>query len=199
MESNPQPVNRLIEQFRKLPGVGRKGAQRMAFYLLSLPQEEGLAFAEAVADACSGVKRCSVCCNLSTDDICPICSSPKRDRKLVCAVETPEDLMAIERGGGFRGTYHILGGALSPIDDVGPDDLNIAQLLRRVSEDGVEEVILATNSNVEGEATALYISKLLKPLGVRATRLASGLPVGSNLQYADSVTLQKAIDGRQEL
>ncbi len=168
----------------------------MAFYLLSLPKADGLAFADAVSEACRSVRKCSVCCNLTSDEICPICASPKRDRSTVCVVESSEDLSALERGASYKGTYHVLGGVISPLNGVGPDDLNIKQLLARIDADSVTEVILATNSNVEGETTAMYISRLLRPVGVRVTRLASGLPVGGALQYADSVTLQKALDGR---
>ena len=198
MESNAAPVRKMIDCFRTLPGVGRKGAQRMAFYILGLPREEGIAFAETIREACSTVRKCSVCCNLTTDELCPICASPKRDRQLVCVVETTEDQLAIERGGNYKGTFHILGGAISPLNGVGPDELNVSELLARIRTDDVKEVILATNSDVEGEATAIYVSKLLKPMGVRVTRLANGLPVGADLQYADSVTLQRALEGRTD-
>lgn len=199
MDLNAVPVQRLIDQFRRLPGVGKKSAQRMAFYLLALPKAEGLEFADAVRDACEKVRRCSVCCNLTSEDICPICSSVSRDRTVVCVVEDPEDLIAIEKSGTFKGTYHVLGGVISPLNGISPDDLNIGELLARLSPDNVREVILATNSDVEGEATAIYLSRLIKPLGVKVTRLANGLPVGADLQYADQVTLQRALDGRQEV
>ena len=199
MEYGAVSLQLLIEQFQRMPGIGAKTAQRMAFYILSLPKGEAHAFAEAVTTAADTVRRCSVCCNLTDRDVCPICSDPRRSRKTVCVVENVEALMAVERTNDYKGTYHVLHGVISPLDDVGADDITVKELLARIPADGVEEVIMATGSNVEGELTAMYIAKLLKPLGVRVTRLAYGLPVGSDLQYADSVTLSRALQGRQTL
>ena len=199
MEFSAVPLQRLQEYFQKMPGVGAKTAQRMALFVLSLPNEEAHGFADAITDAADHIRRCGVCCNFTDREICPICESPRRSRETVCVVENVEALMALEKTNEFEGTYHVLHGVISPLDEVGPDDLTVKELLSRVSSDGVREVIMATGSNVEGELTAMYISKLLKPLGVRVTRLAYGLPVGSDLQYADSVTLSRALQGRQEL
>ena len=199
MEYGAVSLQILIEHFQRMPGVGAKTAQRMAFYVLSLPKEEARAFGEAVIRAAETVHRCSVCCNLTDREICPICTDAKRSRKTVCVVENVESLIAIERTNDYKGVYHVLHGAISPLDDVTADDLTVKELLRRVQADGVEEAIMATGSNVEGELTAMYLSKLLKPLGVRVTRLAYGLPVGSDLQYADTVTLSRALQGRQAL
>lgn len=199
MEYGAVSLQRLIEYFQRMPGIGAKTAQRMAFYILSLPKAEAHGFADAVRDAADKIRRCSVCCNLTDKEICPICADPRRSRRTVCVVENVESLMAVEKTNEYKGTYHVLHGVISPLDEVGPDDLTIGELLTRITADGVTEVIMATGSNVEGELTAMYISKLLKPLGVRVTRLAYGLPVGSDLQYADSVTLLRALQGRQEL
>lgn len=199
MEYGAVSLEVLIEHFRRMPGIGAKTAQRMAFYILSLPKKEAHAFAEAVVDAADNIRRCAVCCNLTDREVCPICADEKRSRQTVCVVENVEALLAVERTNDFRGTYHVLHGVISPLDEVGPEDVTIKELLARVSADDVREVIMATGSNVEGELTAMYISKLLKPLGVKVTRLAYGLPVGSDLQYADSVTLSRALQGRQEL
>ena len=182
-----------------MPGIGAKTAQRMAFYILSLPASEAHAFADAVNDAADRIHRCSVCCNLTDREVCPVCADPKRSRKTVCVVENVESLMAVEKTNEYKGTYHVLHGVISPLDEVGPDDITVRELLARINADGVEEVIMATGSSVEGEMTAMYISKLLKPLNVKVTRLAYGLPVGSDLQYADSVTLLRALQGRREL
>ncbi|MBR3955803.1 MAG: recombination protein RecR [Clostridia bacterium] len=199
MEFTAAPLEKLIEQFEKMPGIGRKTAQRMAFYVLGLPQEDGLAMARAITDACVKIKKCTLCCNLTEATYCPICSHPKRDRSLVCVVENAEDLMAIEKTDEFKGTYHVLHGVISPLEGVGPEDLTVKELLARIEPDNVREVIMATNSDIEGEATAMYLSRLLKPMGVKVSRLAYGLPVGSDLQYADSVTLTRAIEGRKDL
>ena len=199
MEYGAVSLEVLVEHFRRMPGIGAKTAQRMAFYILSLPKDEAHAFANAVNEAADTIRRCSVCCNLTDGEICPICADEKRSRKTVCVVENVEALMAVEKTNDFKGTYHVLHGVISPLDEVGPEDITVKELLARVSADGVEEVIMATGSNVEGELTAMYISKLLKPLGVKVTRLAYGLPVGSDLQYADAVTLSRALQGRQEL
>ena len=199
MEYGAVSLQVLVEHFRRMPGIGAKTAQRMAFYILSLPKEEAHAFAHAVTEAADTIRRCSVCCNLTDGETCPICADEKRSRKTVCVVENVEALMAVEKTNDFKGTYHVLHGVISPLDEVGPEDITVKELLARISADGVEEVIMATGSNVEGELTAMYISKLLKPLGVKVTRLAYGLPVGSDLQYADAVTLSRALQGRQEL
>ncbi len=174
-----------------MPGIGAKTAQRMAFHILSLPKDEAHAFADAINDAADTIRRCTVCCT--------ICADEKRSRKTVCVVENVEALLAVEKTNEYKGTYHVLHGVISPLDEVGPDDITVKELLARITADGVQEVIMATGSNVEGELTAMYISKLLKPLGVKVTRLAYGLPVGSDLQYADAVTLSRALQGRQEL
>lgn len=199
MEYGAVSLQKLIEQFRKMPGIGAKTAQRMAFYVLSLPKEEAHELAEAVTEACEKIRRCSVCCNLTDEEICPICRNPQRSRSVICVVENVEALMAIENTNEFKGTYHVLHGVISPLDEITPDDITVKELLARVGGGEVHEVIMATGSGVEGELTAMYISKLLKPLGITVTRLAYGLPVGSELQYADSVTLSRALQGRQAL
>lgn len=199
MEYGAVSLQKLIEQFRKMPGIGAKTAQRMAFYVLSLPKEEAHELADAVNEAAEKIRRCAVCCNLTDEDVCPVCKNPQRSRSVICVVENVEALMAIENTNEFRGTYHVLHGVISPLEEVGPDDITVKELLARITPDEVQEVIMATGSNVEGELTAMYISKLLKPLGVKVTRLAYGLPVGSELQYADSVTLSRALQGRQIL
>ncbi|MBQ6862944.1 MAG: recombination protein RecR [Clostridia bacterium] len=199
MDFTAAPLERLIEQFEKMPGIGRKTAQRMAFFVLGQPKEEGLAMAKAITDACEKIHKCELCCNLTDGKYCPVCSSPKRSRSLICVVEDAEDLMAIEKTNEYKGTYHVLHGVISPLEGIGPENLTVKELLARIGPDEVSEVIMATNSNIEGEATAMYISKLLKPLGVKVSRLAYGLPVGSDLQYADSVTLTRAIEGRKDL
>ena len=199
MEYGAVSLQRLIEYFQRMPGIGAKTAQRMAFYILSLPPAEAHGFADAVNEAADHIHRCAVCCNLTDREICPVCADPKRSRKTVCVVENVESLMAVEKTNEYHGTYHVLHGVISPLDEVGPDDITVRELLSRISADGVEEVIMATGSSVEGEMTAMYISKLLKPLNVKVTRLAFGLPVGSDLQYADAVTLLRALQGRQEL
>ena len=192
------PIARLIEELNRLPGIGPKTAQRLAFYLLRRPREEVYQLADALREARDRVVLCSVCCNLTDVDPCPICSAPDRDRGLICVVEDPRDVAAMERTRQYRGLYHVLQGAISPLDGVGPDDLHIAELLRRL-DGNVREVILATNPDVEGEATALYLVKLLKPLGTKVSRLAHGLPVGTDLEYADEPTLARALEGRREV
>ncbi len=199
MEYGAVSLQKLIEQFRRMPGIGAKTAQRMAFYVLSLPKEEARELADTVNEAAEKIRRCTVCCNLTDEDVCPVCRNPQRSRKLICVVENVEALMAIENTNEFKGTYHVLHGVISPLEEVEPDDITIKELLARITADEVQEVIMATGSNVEGELTAMYISKLLKPLGVKVTRLAYGLPVGSELQYADSVTLSRALQGRQTI
>ena len=199
MEYFPAPLEKLVEQFARLPGVGSKSAQRLAFHVLNLPMEQAQAFADAIVDAKRSVTLCPVCRNLTAGGLCPICSSPKRDEGTICVVADPRDVVAIERSREYNGRYHVLHGVLSPMNHVGPDDLEIKPLVDRVAAGGVQEVIMATNPTVEGEATAMYISRLLKPLGIRVTRLAYGIPVGGDLEYADEVTLSRAIEGRQEL
>jgi len=189
----------LVEELTRLPSIGQKSAQRIAMALLRMPKEDALRLAEAIRAVKERVGLCEVCGNFSESSPCLICSDPRRDPRIVCVVEQPVDVIAFERIGSFRGRYHVLGGALSPLEGSHPEDLRIAQLLARLREGGVEEVILATNPNVAGEATALYLSKLLGPLGVRVTRIARGVPMGSDLEYSDMVTLQRALEGRREV
>lgn len=182
-----------------MPGIGAKTATRMAFYVLSLTKEKAEELSEAIVDASVKIHRCPICCNFTDEEICPVCRHSSRDKSLVCIVENVEALMAIEETNEYKGVYHVLHGVISPLDDVTPDDITVKELLARVDKGGIKEVIMATGSNVEGELTAMYISKLLKPLGINVTRLAYGLPVGSDLQYADSVTLMRAIEGRKAI
>ena len=190
---------RLIGELVRLPGIGPKSAQRLTFHLLKVSKEEALALAQAVIDLKDRTRTCAICYNIAEDERCNICADPSRDGSLLCVVEEANDLWAIEKTGGFKGMYHVLGGSLSPLDGRGPDQLTAKALLHRLETDGVKEVILATNPNIEGEATAMYLSRLLKPLAVRVTRLARGLPMGGDLEYADEVTLSKAIEGRREV
>ncbi len=192
------PLSRLIEQFERLPGVGKKSAQRLALYVLNLPKQEAEAFAQAITEAHELIHHCSVCCNLTDADICSVCANDSRDRSTICVVEDPRDVIAIERTREYKGVYHVLHGVLSPMEGITPEQLKIKELLARINDD-VKEVIMATNPTVEGETTAMYISRLLKPLGIRCTRLAYGIPVGGDLEYADDVTLSRAIDGRSEM
>ena len=195
----PASLENLIDGFASLPGIGRKSAQRLAFYILSLPEGEAEAFARSVLEARERVHTCPVCQNLTEDELCPICSSPNRDRSVVCVVSEPRDVLSIERSREFKGLYHVLHGAISPMSRVGPDDLRIKELLTRVAGGEIREVIMATNPDAEGDATAMYISRLLKPLEIRVTRLGFGVPVGSNLEYADDATLLRALEGRREM
>ena len=195
----PEPVARLIDAFQKLPGIGPKTAQRLTFFLLKQPASEVSELSEALKRAKSQIIHCSTCFNVTEEDPCRICRDPARDPRSLCVVEEPNDLLALERTGEYRGRYHVLMGALSPLDGIGPEDLRVRELLVRLEKDPVEEVILATNPNVEGEATAIYLAKLLKPLVQRVTRIARGLPVGGDLEYADEVTLSKALEGRREV
>ena len=195
----PAVLERLTEQFAKLPGIGGKTAQRLAFHLLSLPQEEAQEFAETILEAKRTVHLCPMCQNLTDQDICPICDDETRDHGLICVVADPKDVVAMERAREFRGVYHVLHGVISPLNHVGPDDIRVRELLERVGKGGVREVIMATNPDTEGEATAMYISRLLRPLEVRVTRLAYGIPVGGQLEYADEVTLLRALEGRQDI
>lgn len=193
------PLSRLVEQFERLPGIGRKTAQRLALFVLNMPDGEAERFAQAVLDARQNIHHCKVCCNLTDDELCPVCRNTNRDHSTICVVEDPRDVIAFEKTREFSAVYHVLHGCISPMDGIEPDQLKIKELLRRISAGGVEEVIMATNPTIEGEATAMYISKLIKPLGVKCTRLAYGIPVGGDLVYADEVTLKRAIDGRSEL
>lgn len=195
----PEPIGRLIETFQKLPGIGPKTAQRLALFVLKLPREEVAAMARSMVEAREKTRYCSVCGNFSDGENCAVCRDMRRDTAVICVVQDPRDVLAMERMREFRGVYHVLGGAISPIDGVGPDQLRIRQLLERVRDGQVSELILATNPNVEGEATALYLARLIKELGVRVTRIAHGLPVGGDLEYADEVTLSRALEGRREL
>ncbi len=197
--SRPDPLTRLIEQLQRLPGIGAKSAQRLAYHVLRTPREEVDRLAEAMREVKDRVTYCSTCSNITDIDPCCYCTDDRRDRRIICVVEEPENVNGVEKTHGFKGVYHVLMGALSPLHGIGPDDLKIRGLLTRVAEGGVEEVILATNPNVEGEATAIYLAKLLKPLGVRVTRIAMGVPVGSDLEYADDVTMGKALEGRREV
>ena len=193
------PLERLVEQLETLPGIGHKSAGRLAFFLLRQPEDKAAAFVSAIREARESIHECSVCCNLTDKELCPVCAAADRDRSVICVVEDPRDVFALERTNEFHATYHVLHGAISPLGGIGPDQLKIKELLRRVQDGTVQEVIMATNPTVEGEATAMYISRLLKPLGIRVTRLAYGIPVGGDLEYADEVTLSRAIEGRQEL
>jgi recombination protein RecR len=195
----PEPVARLIEALQRLPGIGPKTAQRLTFFLLKRPLEEVRDLSESLMAVKERIVSCRNCFNVTDEDPCRICADPRRDGRLLCVVEEPNDLLAMERTGEFRGQYHVLLGALSPLDGIGPDDIKVRELLARLEGGGISEVILATNPNVEGEATALYLAKLLRPLGVRVTRIARGLPVGGDLEYADQVTLSKALEGRREI
>lgn len=190
-----EALQQLIEEFARLPGIGRKTAQRLALYILKQPREEVVKMAKALVNVKDRIRYCSSCWNITEIDLCPICASPKRDRSIVCVVEEPNDVLAVEKTNEFRGVYHVLGGSLSPLDGVGPDDLKIRELLQRISSE-VAEVILALNPNVEGEATTLYLTKLLKPLGVKVSRIARGIPVGGDLEFADEATLTRALEGR---
>ena len=194
----PEPLIRLVEELQRLPGIGPKGAQRLAFHILKTPREDADRLADAVRNVKERVTYCSVCNNITDADPCAYCSSATRDPKVICVVEEPQNVSAIEKTREFKGTYHVLMGALSPLQGIGPDDLKIKGLLSRVN-GGVTEIILATNPNVEGEATAIYLALLLKPLGVKVTRIAMGVPVGSDLEYADEVTMHKAMEGRREV
>ena len=193
------PLERLIEQFEKLPGIGKKTAQRLAFFMLNMPQGEAEQFADAIVDARQKIHQCAVCQNLTDGEICSVCAAPTRDKTTICVVEDPRDVLAFERTREYNGLYHVLHGVISPMDGIGPEQLRVKELLTRVGNGEVTEVIMATNPTVEGEATAMYISRLLKPLEVKVTRLAYGIPVGGDLEYADEVTLSRALEGRNLL
>ncbi len=199
MNSTVPSLNALIEQFEKLPGIGRKSAQRMAFFMLSQPWEKAEEFANAIVTAHKSIRRCSVCCNLSEGEKCPVCSDETRDKSTLCIVESPRDVMSFERASEYRGLYHVLHGLISPLDNIGPDAICIEELVKRLDEGEIKEVIMATGATTEGEATAIYISnKILKPRGVKVTRLSYGIPIGSNLEYADEMTLCRALKDRNE-
>lgn len=199
MKYYAKPLGKLIQELSKLPGIGGKTAQRLAFHILSMEDAEAEALAHAVLDAKKSMTYCSVCGNLTDQDPCAICSDESRDRKVICVVETPKDVAAMERIKEFRGLYHVLHGAISPMDGIGPEDINLKQLIMRLQAEDVQELILATNPNIEGEATAMYIARLIKPSGIKVSRIAHGIPVGGDLEYADEVTLLKAMEGRREL
>ena len=199
MDYTAAPLEKLIEEFGKFQGVGRKGATRMAYQVLSMSDKDAAALADAIRGAHTRLHRCRICQNYTDADLCPVCASAKRDTSVICVVEKPRDVQAFERTREYNGVYHVLHGLISPMDGIGPDQLTIKELLARIAKGDVSEVIMATNPTVEGEATAMYIAKLLKPLGVKVSRLAYGIPVGGNLEYADEVTLWRAMEGRSEL
>ncbi len=193
------PITKLIEALSKLPGVGSKTAQRLTFHLLNMPEKEVEDLAKAIIYAKRSVKYCAVCCNITDSEKCEICANPNRDHSIICVIEDPKDVAAVERTREFKGLYHVLHGAISPMDGVGPDDIKIRELLARLQDEEIKEIIIATNPNIEGEATAMYISRLIKPLGIKVTRIAHGVPVGGDIEYADEVTLMKALEGRREI
>lgn len=199
MKERSGSIARLVEELARLPGIGPKTAQRLAFYLLSAPLEVAEKLAGAILEARRGVRFCSVCANLTDEEVCAVCSDPRRNREVICVVEEPKDVLAMEKVRGYRGLYHVLHGALSPRDNIGPEQLTIGKLLSRLKEGKVKEVILATNPNMEGDATALYLAERIKSLGVKATRLAHGLPVGASIEYTDEITLTRAMEGRHEI
>ena len=196
---NVATLAKLIEQFERMPGIGHKTAQRLAFYVLNLSKQQAEEFSATILSAHEKIKQCTCCCNLAEDELCPICKNESRDKSVICVVEDPRDVFAFERTHEFEGTYHVLHGVISPMNGVGPEDITIKELLARMADGTVQEVIMATNPTVEGEATAMYISRLLKPMGITVSRLAYGVPVGADLEYADEVTLTKALEGRRTL
>jgi recombination protein RecR len=198
MFKSASSIEKLAKQLARLPGIGRKSATRLAYHILKLPKEEAMELAETIKEVKEKVGFCSICCDISENDPCFTCTDPSRDPSIICLVEESPDAAAMDNAEGFNGRFHILGGRLSPLDGIGPDDLRIKELLNRINDD-LKEVIIATNPNVEGEATAIYLSQLLKPLGVKVTRIARGLPVGADLEYADAITLTRAMEGRQEI
>lgn len=195
----PEPIAKLIEAFSHLPGVGSKTAGRLAFHVLRMKEEDVVDFAKALVNVKRNLQYCSVCCNITDTDPCRICSDKSRNAAAICVVQEPKDLVAMERTREYDGYYHVLHGAISPMEGIGPDDIKVAELLRRLSDEQVQELIMATNPNIEGEATAMYLSRLVKPFGIKVTRIAHGLPVGGDLEYADEVTLSKALEGRREV
>ena len=199
MKYYAKPLGKLINELSRLPGIGGKTAQRLAFHILSMDEKEARGLADAIIDAKTNMKYCSVCGNLTDTDPCAICSDPARSHETICVVETPKDVVAMERIKEFTGLYHVLHGAISPMEGIGPEDINLKQLIVRLQQEDVKEIILATNPNIEGEATAMYIARLVKPSGIKVSRIAHGIPVGGDLEYADEVTLLKAVEGRREL
>ena len=197
--SLPASLQDLVDQFKRLPGIGAKSAQRLAFHVLRTPREDAERLCTAIRDVKDRVTYCTTCNNITDVDPCPLCTDDARDHRVICVVEEPQDVNVVDKTGGFKGVYHVLMGAISPLQGVGPDDLKIKGLLARIGVDGVDEVILATNPTVEGEATAIYLARLIKPLGVRVTRIAMGIPVGSDLEFADDLTMGKALEGRREV
>lgn len=193
------PITRLIEEFSKLPGVGRKTAQRLAFHVINMNTNDVESLSKAIVEAKREIKYCSVCCNISDNDVCSMCSNKNRDTSVICVVEDPRDVAAMERTRDYKGQYHVLHGVISPMDGIGPDMIKIKELIQRVGTNDVSEIIMATNPTIEGEATAMYIARLLKPMGIKVTRIAHGLPVGGDLEYADEVTISKALEGRREI
>lgn len=195
----PEPIAKLIDAFSHLPGIGPKTASRLAFYVLRMQESDVMDFAKALVSVKRNLQYCSICCNITDSDPCRICQDKSRDRSAICVVQEPKDLIAMERTKEFQGMYHVLHGAISPVEGIGPDDIRIGELLNRLADETVQELIVATNPNIEGEATAMYLSRLVKPFGIKVTRIAHGLPVGGDLEYADEVTLSKALEGRREL
>ena len=199
MKYYAKPLNKLINELSRLPGIGGKTAQRLAFHILSMDEKSAMELANAISDAKKSMTYCSVCGNLTDTDPCAICSDDSRDKSTICVVESPKDVVAMEKIREYRGYYHVLHGAISPMDGIGPDDINLRSLIVRLQDEAVKELIIATNPNIEGEATAMYIARLIKPSGIKVTRIAHGIPVGGDLEYADEVTLIKAVEGRREL
>ena len=199
MENYSEPIDRLINEFSKIPGIGRKTAQRLAFHVINMDIKDVTGLSKALVDVKNEIKYCSVCCNISDSEVCPICANSHRDPSTICVVEDPRDVAAMERTKDYSGRYHVLNGVISPMDGIGPDMLNIKELISRLGDGSVKEIIMATNPTIEGEATAMYISRLVKPMGIKVTRIAHGLPVGGDLEYADDVTISKALEGRREI
>lgn len=199
MENYSEPIDRLINEFSKLPGIGRKTAQRLAFHVINMDIKDVTGLSKALVDVKNEIKYCSVCCNISDTEVCPICANSHRDPSTICVVEDPRDVAAMERTKDYSGRYHVLNGVISPMDGIGPDMLNIKELISRLGDGSIKEIIMATNPTIEGEATAMYISRLVKPMGIKVTRIAHGLPVGGDLEYADDVTISKALEGRREI
>ncbi|WP_066175297.1 recombination mediator RecR [Bacillus marinisedimentorum] len=195
----PEPISKLIDSFMKLPGIGPKTAVRLAFFVLNMKEDDVLDFGKSLVNAKRNLTHCSICHNITDQDPCRVCDDDNRDQSVICVVQDPKDVIAMEKMKEYNGLYHVLHGAISPMDGIGPEDINIPDLLKRLQDDTVQELILATNPNIEGEATAMYISRLVKPTGIKITRIAHGLPVGGDLEYADEITLSKALEGRREL
>lgn len=199
MARNVVPLTNLVEQFERMPGIGHKSAQKLAFYILNMSKDEAQKFADNIILAHEKIHRCSVCCDLTDSDVCSVCSDEKRDRSVICVVESSKDVIAIERTHEYNGLYHVLHGSISPMNGIGPDEITVKELISRLSDSSIEEIIMATNPTVEGEATSMYISRLIKPMGIKVSRLAYGVPVGADLEYADEITLTRALEGRQQL